>query len=65
MHQVRRVSSLDMAAVPEGAATPLGSWGAGTPLYSAPETARGRFTPASDVFSCGLVLFELWYLLVI
>ncbi|MBI2363047.1 MAG: protein kinase, partial [Elusimicrobia bacterium] len=33
--------------------------GAGTEAYSAPETRRGAPTPASDVYSLGMVLHEL------
>jgi hypothetical protein len=31
----------------------------GTPEYSAPETFSGRWSPASDVFSLGVVLYEI------
>ncbi|CAK0870600.1 unnamed protein product [Prorocentrum cordatum] len=31
----------------------------GTPTTMAPEAWRGEFTPRADVFSCGVVLFEL------
>eukprot|EP00771_Trimastix_marina_P003017 gnl/Trimastix_PCT/42.p1 GENE.gnl/Trimastix_PCT/42~~gnl/Trimastix_PCT/42.p1 ORF type:complete len:829 (+),score=231.01 gnl/Trimastix_PCT/42:2447-4933(+) len=33
--------------------------GGGTPAYMAPETLRGRHEPASDVYSFGIILWEL------
>ncbi len=34
----------------------------GTPRYAAPETLDGRYSPQSDLYSLGLVLFELFSL---
>ena len=46
-----------------GSAAPIENGGAdfsgGTPLYRAPESATGRYTPQSDLYSLGLVLLEL------
>lgn len=35
--------------------------GAGTPLYMAPETYRGELTSRSDIWSIGIILFELLF----
>lgn len=40
----------------------LGGEFVGTPRYSAPETLDGQYTPQSDLYSLGLVLFELFSL---
>ena len=56
-----RLLDFGLASAPDGAARRHERRGlVGTPHYMSPEQARGdAAAPASDVFSCGVVLFEL------
>lgn len=35
-------------------------YGVGTPLYWAPEQQHGRFDQKSDIYSLGIIFFEMW-----
>src|SRR4051794_9679807 len=55
-----RVGDFGVARVAEGTSQPLSATVAGTPRYMSPEQARGRPTsPATDVYSAGVVLYEM------
>ena len=64
-----KVGDFGIARLAEGTTPPVGGVGAtgshpslvlGTPRYMAPEQARGeRTSPATDVYSAGIVLYEL------
>jgi serine/threonine-protein kinase len=55
-----KVTDFGMARLLSGSSHELSATVAGTPSYMAPELARGRgMTPATDVYSVGVVLYEM------
>jgi serine/threonine-protein kinase len=55
-----KVTDFGLARLLGGSSADVASTVAGTPSYMAPEQARGRGnTPASDVYSVGVVLYEM------
>ncbi|MFL5822461.1 MAG: protein kinase domain-containing protein [Solirubrobacteraceae bacterium] len=55
-----KVTDFGLARLLGGSSGEVGATVAGTPSYMAPEQARGRgTTPASDVYSVGVVLYEM------
>ncbi|HEX8977789.1 MAG TPA: serine/threonine-protein kinase, partial [Solirubrobacteraceae bacterium] len=55
-----KVGDFGVARLAEGSSDGAGATVVGTPRYMAPEQARGRpVTPATDVYSAGIVLFEM------
>jgi serine/threonine-protein kinase len=57
---VVKVGDFGVARLAEGTSQALTATVAGTPRYMSPEQARGRATtPATDVYSAGVVLYEM------
>jgi serine/threonine protein kinase len=54
-----RLVDFGIAAVPDGTRLTQSMDRMGTVNYMAPEQARGEFSPQSDLYSCGRVLFAL------
>jgi hypothetical protein len=55
-----KVGDFGVARLAEGSSDGVGATIVGTPRYMAPEQARGRrVTPATDVYSAGIVLYEM------
>ena len=55
-----KVGDFGVARLAEGTSQALTATVAGTPRYMSPEQARGRATtPATDVYSAGIVLYEM------
>ena len=55
-----KVGDFGVARLAEGSSDGAGATVVGTPRYMAPEQARGRTTtPATDVYSAGIVLYEM------
>ena len=55
-----KVGDFGVAQLAEGSTGAAGATIVGTPRYMAPEQARGlRITPATDVYSAGIVLYEM------
>ncbi|HWD64271.1 MAG TPA: protein kinase [Solirubrobacteraceae bacterium] len=54
-----KVTDFGLARLVGGTSAQLSATIAGTPTYMAPEQARGSTTPASDVYSAGVVLYEM------
>ncbi|HET9718572.1 MAG TPA: protein kinase [Solirubrobacteraceae bacterium] len=54
-----KVTDFGLARVLGGTSAGLSGTIAGTPTYMAPEQARGVLTAASDVYSAGVVLYEM------
>jgi hypothetical protein len=54
-----KVTDFGLARVLGGSSAPRSATIAGTPVYMAPEQSRGTATPASDVYSAGVVLYEM------
>jgi serine/threonine-protein kinase len=55
-----KVGDFGVARLAEGSSDGGGATIVGTPRYMAPEQARGhRVTPATDVYSAGIVLYEM------
>jgi serine/threonine-protein kinase len=54
-----KVTDFGLARLLGGSSAQLSATIAGTPTYMAPEQSRGTATPASDVYSAGVVLYEM------
>ncbi|MGB9183543.1 MAG: serine/threonine-protein kinase, partial [Solirubrobacteraceae bacterium] len=55
-----KVGDFGVARLAEGSSDGAGATVVGTPRYMAPEQSRGRpTTPATDVYSAGIVLYEM------
>jgi hypothetical protein len=54
-----KVTDFGLARMLGGSSAPRSASIAGTPIYMAPEQSRGTATPASDVYSAGVVLYEM------
>jgi eukaryotic-like serine/threonine-protein kinase len=59
-HGAVKVGDFGVARLADGSSDGFGATIVGTPRYMAPEQARGRaVTPATDVYSVGVVLYEM------
>ncbi len=54
-----KVCDFGIAALETTPGGPSGPWTAGTPEYMAPEQAQGRSDARTDVYACGIVLYEM------
>ncbi len=54
-----KVTDFGLARLLGASSAQLSATIAGTPTYMAPEQSRGQATPASDVYSAGVVLYEM------
>jgi hypothetical protein len=54
-----KVCDFGIAALESAPDASDGEWTAGTPEYMAPEQARGRAEARTDVYACGIVLYEM------
>jgi serine/threonine-protein kinase len=54
-----KVCDFGIAALEAAPGASAAGWTAGTPEYMAPEQARGRSDARTDVYACGIVLYEM------
>jgi tRNA A-37 threonylcarbamoyl transferase component Bud32 len=54
-----KVCDFGIAALETAPDAKSGEWTAGTPEYMAPEQANGRADARTDVYACGIVLYEM------
>ena len=54
-----KVCDFGIASLESTPETKDDEWTAGTPEYMAPEQAAGRADPRTDVYACGIVLYEM------
>jgi len=54
-----KVCDFGIAALETAPASTSGQWTAGTPEYMAPEQAQGRADARTDIYACGIVLYEM------
>ena len=54
-----KVCDFGIAALETAPGAVSGQWTAGTPEYMAPEQAQGRADARTDIYACGIVLYEM------
>lgn len=58
-YELVKVCDFGIAALETAPDAQSEEWTAGTPEYMAPEQAHGRFDARTDVYACGIVLYEM------
>ncbi len=58
-YELVKVCDFGIAALETAPDAQHGEWTAGTPEYMAPEQAHGRADARTDVYACGIVLYEM------
>ncbi|HSO37906.1 MAG TPA: serine/threonine-protein kinase, partial [Labilithrix sp.] len=58
-YELVKVCDFGIAALESTPETADDEWTAGTPEYMAPEQAAGRADQRTDVYACGVVLYEM------